>query len=57
MNDTTRRYPRTMQEAFGPYTRPEITEPQRPMDWQDKLVLAGSIVVGLVFALLALGVV
>lgn len=27
---TTRRYPRTMQEAFGPYTGRELYEPPDP---------------------------
>lgn len=27
MNDTPRRYPRTMQEAFGPYVNHHIDEP------------------------------
>lgn len=40
---TTRKYPRTMEEAFGPYQRGPISEPVRPMDWQDKLVLGASI--------------
>lgn len=35
----TRRYPRTMQEAFGPYTDNQICEPERPMDWQDRIVI------------------
>lgn len=42
----TRRYPRTMQEAFGPYTSGELCEPPRQMDWQDKVVLVGCIAVG-----------
>jgi len=37
----TRKYSRTLNEAFGPYTSNTISEPDRPMDWQDKLVLAG----------------
>lgn len=35
----TRKYPRTLNEAFGPYTSNEISEPVRPMDWQDKVIL------------------
>ena len=27
----TRRYPRTLQEAFGPYTDSKIHEPHRPL--------------------------
>lgn len=37
----TRKFPRTMTEAFGPYTSQIITEPiQPPMDPMDKVVLA-----------------
>lgn len=39
----TRKHPRTMQEAFGPYTDNRIEEPPRPMDWQDKVVLTACI--------------
>lgn len=39
----TRKYPRTMQEAFGPYCDNRIAE-DHPMDWQDKVVMVGSIV-------------
>lgn len=41
----TRKYPRTLNEAFGPYAHiGPIEEPKRPMDWQDKVVLVGSVV-------------
>lgn len=35
MNTTTRRYPRTLQQAFGPYTSREV-EPMRskPSKWE-----------------------
>ena len=50
----TRKYPRTLTEAFGPYTSQHITETQPPMDWQDKVVTIGCFVVvimvmGLIF--------
>ena len=38
------KHPRTLQEAFGPYTSHTITEIQRPLDWQDKVVIAVSII-------------
>ena len=39
----TRKHPRTLQEAFGPYTSHEIEEREQPMDWQDKLVVGASV--------------
>ena len=41
-----RRYPRTMQEAFGPYTSRAIDEPYAPMPMIDKIVLIVSTVIG-----------
>jgi hypothetical protein len=51
----TRKYPRTMKEAFGPYTSNHIEEPTTRMDWQERVVLTGSIIAALVlmFVLLA----
>lgn len=40
----TRKYPRTMEQAFGPYARGPIEEPKQPWHWQDKVVLAGCAV-------------
>ena len=37
----TRRHPRTLQEAFGPYTSNQIQE-DLPFDWQDYVVMAAS---------------
>ena len=42
---TTKKFPRTMQEAFGPYTSHAIAEPSRPYDWQDRRVMATCIAV------------
>jgi len=54
----TRRYPRTLNEAFGPYSSGPIYEKRTTHDWQDRIVMAGSIAVGLVFvAMLVAGVV
>ena len=39
MNDTTKRFHRNMNQAFGPYCSRHITEPTRPFDWEDKIVL------------------
>lgn len=39
----TRKHPRTMQEAFGPYTSFDIAD--TPLfDWQDALVVVGCCV-------------
>lgn len=43
-NPTTRHYPRTLQEAFGPHTSTSIDEDVRPLDWQDKVVMSASLV-------------
>jgi len=36
---TTRRYPRTMQEAFGPYTDNHIHEFENPLDKHDRIAV------------------
>lgn len=38
----TRKYPRTLNEAFGPYARGPITEKEEPMHTSDKIVLLSS---------------
>ena len=50
----TRKYPRTMSEAFGPYTSTVIHEPPSKADWQDVVVIVASVVTAL--AALAIGV-
>lgn len=50
LDANTRRHPRTMAEAFGPYESGPIEEPERPLDWQDKLVIQVGVVCA--FALL-----
>lgn len=35
----TRRYPRTMQQAFGPYTSHYIAEKPEPMHPHDRIVI------------------
>lgn len=42
----TRKYPRTMEEAFGPYARGPIISEQDdtpPMQWQDVVVYAAAV--------------
>ncbi len=44
----TRKYPRTMTEAFGPYTDNKLHEPDcEPGDFKDELVFWGSTIAGL----------
>ena len=49
-----RRHPRTLEEAFGPYSRGSIYEPYTPMTKADRIVVGVSIIVmvGLLTALL-----
>jgi|GEM_PF-2021322 len=42
-NDTQRQYPRTLDEAFGPHCNRHIGERNPPLDWQDKVVIYGSL--------------
>ncbi len=46
------KHPRTMQEAFGPYTDNRIVEVDPPFDWQDKLVVVAGIVAACACALI-----
>lgn len=50
---TTKRYPRTLEEAFGPYARGGICEHPTPMSLADKVVTGVSslILVGLLVAI------
>lgn len=50
----TRKYPRTLEDAFGPYARGPIEEPETEMDWQDRLVVGAGIVVALIGLAMAL---
>jgi len=43
---TTRRYPRTMQEAFGPYANCHISEPYAPMRLADKIIVGAGLLIG-----------
>lgn len=42
----TRKYPRTLNEAFGPYASGPISEPQ-PVHKHDRIVLVASVLVAL----------
>lgn len=51
---TTRKHPRTIEEAFGPYQRGNIYEEVDPMPMVDKVILAISafVAVGLLGCIL-----
>jgi hypothetical protein len=53
MNNTTRKFPRTLDEAFGPYQRHGLVEHYDPMPKEDKIVaiIGGVVLVGVVVAL------
>lgn len=52
---TTKRHPRTLEEAFGPYARGGIYEAPTPLSFADKVVTAisGVILFGLLIAICA----
>jgi hypothetical protein len=43
MNTTTRRFPRSMDEAFGPHTSHLITDKKTPFDWDGVVIVLGCI--------------
>jgi hypothetical protein len=56
--NTTRKHPRTMQEAFGPYTSSQIHEPQEPMATGDKWIVGlGTAVMLVLLAAIFSGVI
>lgn len=53
MSDTTRRHPRTLAEAFGPYTSTHIEEPPAPRTWRHRIAEACYFIAALaIFALM-----
>ena len=50
---TTKRYPRTLEEAFGPYASGGIYERPTPLSLSDKVItgLSGVILLGLLVAI------
>ena len=52
--NTTKRYARTLEEAFGPYARGGIYEAPTPLSLADKVVagVSGVILFGLLLAIL-----
>lgn len=53
-NLQTRKHPRTMQEAFGPYTSAPLEEPSDPWDWQDAVVICGCAAAAVIVVVLQL---
>lgn len=55
MNNTTRKHPRTMQEAFGPYTSGALHEPADQFDGKDSIytitILGLALASAIVFSL------
>lgn len=45
MNTTTRRHPRTLSEAFGPYERGGLYTTPEPMHKHDRIVVTASAIV------------
>ena len=43
----TRKYPRTLNEAFGPYASGPVHDPDEPMHTSDRIVLVASALVAL----------
>lgn len=55
---TTKRYPRTLTEAFGPYQEHGLVEQYDPMPVADRIVVAiGAVGFIAVIALIGLGVI
>lgn len=52
--DTTKRYPRTLEQAFGPYARGPIQEPEERMPAADRIVVIGSCICGVAIIVMAL---
>lgn len=54
---TTKRYPRTLEEAFGPYQRHGLVEQYDPMPVADKIVtVLGVVCLVVIVTLIGLGV-
>jgi hypothetical protein len=52
--DTTRKFPRSLEEAFGPGHRGGIYEERKPMDKADRSVITACAVALVVFAFMVL---
>jgi hypothetical protein len=51
--ETTRKFPRTLEEAFGPYQRHGLGEHYDPMPAADKIVVAAGCVVAVALIVMA----
>jgi hypothetical protein len=56
MNNTTRKHPRTLQEAFGPYTDHRLHEMEEQTPWRCSDLALAAIAVG-VLVLISSGVI
>lgn len=51
--ETTRKYPRTLEQAFGPYARGPIDEQQDPMPAADRVVIATCCIGAIILIVMA----
>lgn len=51
--NNTRKYPRTMQEAFGPHTDDNL-EPMSALDLQERIIGVGCVIVFVAFIIIAM---
>jgi hypothetical protein len=50
----TRKFPRTLEQAFGPYTSKDFTDPQDPMPMADLVVLGTCLASAAIVCIFAL---
>jgi hypothetical protein len=50
----TRKYPRTLEQAFGPYTSKDFTDTQDPMPAADIVVIATCVLGAVILCVMAL---
>lgn len=56
--NTTRRYPRTMEEAFGPYARGRLQQEYTPMSRADRIiVILSAVIISSVMAAVIIGII
>lgn len=46
VDNSTKRYPRTLQEAFGPHTSSQIWAQPDPMHPKDRIVVRAALIAG-----------
>ena len=56
--DTTKKYARTMEEAFGPYARGQFQEEYTPMSRADRIiVILSAVIISSVMAAVIIGII